>query len=120
MDSTFVWFVVLSTVLLIVLQFAIERSGIQGYSYRFQPGGLHIWHLGILPGRFIPYDNIVEARRASVPEVLMSMPRYGLLIQRGVRLQLERGWWRAVIVTPRDPESFLRELNSRIPPRLWM
>jgi hypothetical protein len=73
MDATFGWFVVLSTALLIVLQIAIERSGIQGYSYRLRPSGLHIWHLGILPGRFIPYEAIVEARRASVAEALLGL-----------------------------------------------
>jgi hypothetical protein len=117
MDASFAWFVVLSTALIIALQIAIERSGIQGYSYRFRPRGLQIWHLGILPGRVIAYESIVEARRASVAEALIGL-RYGLLLKRGVRLQLDRGWWRVVIVTPRDPESFLRDLTSRIPPRI--
>jgi hypothetical protein len=117
MDASFVWFVVLGTALLIAIQFAVERSGIQGYAYRLRPTGIHIWHFGILPGRFIPYDAIVEARRASVAESLIGL-RYGLLLRRGVRLELDRGWWRVVVVTPRDPEGFLRELHARVPARI--
>ena len=100
-----------------VLFALIQWGGIQGYTYRLEPDGIHIWQWGIVPGRFIAYSSILEARRATVGETLRGR-RYGLLFWRGVRLQVEGGLFPVVILTPSTPDAFLTALRQHLPPRI--
>ena len=90
---------------------------VSGFSYRLQPTGVHIWYGGLVPGRFIPYDTIVDVRRASWAESLVGR-RYGLLLTGAVLLELDRGWWRWIILTPAAPEAFISELRQHVKSRM--
>src|SRR4051794_5105868 len=79
-------------------------------SYDFRPTGLHIGLGAPLPGRFIPYDRIVDVRRPSRTERLLAR-RYGAIRERGLLLELDRGLNRWIIVTPPAPDAFLAELH---------
>jgi len=96
---------------------ACEATDVQGCSYRLGPKGLWIWHFGLIPGRFIPYDSILEVRPATIYEAVLGQT-HGMLLRRGVRLELNSGFWRVVVVTPTIPRDFIAEIRAHVPGRV--
>ena len=113
--STSAFVVLISALALAVI--ALQLLGSAGFSYDLQPDGLHLRAGGVFPKRIVPYDFIVEARRATFPEFLIAR-RYGFTSRNAVLLRLNTGPWRMLVVTPSDPDTFLRDLRARLHPRI--
>jgi hypothetical protein len=68
--------------------------------------------------RRIIYENILEVRIASFLDIVFAVKWLNRLAGSAVLLQLDRGWWLTIVISPADPEHFVGALRRRIRPVL--
>ena len=68
--------------------------------------------------RRIAYESIVEARVASFIDIAFAIKWLNRLAGSAVLLQLNRGWWRTLVISPADPERFIGAIRQRMRPVL--
>ena len=68
--------------------------------------------------RRIIYESILEVRIASFLDIAFAVQWLNRLAGSAVLLQLDRGWWRTIVISPSDPEHFVDALRRRIRPVL--
>ncbi len=68
--------------------------------------------------RRIIYESILEVRIASFLDIVFAVKWLNRLAGSAVLLQLDRGWWRMIVISPADPEHFVGALRRRIRPVL--
>lgn len=100
-------------VMLILAIVALQLFASAGYSYHLRDDGLHLRAGGLFTKKIIRYEQVEEARRATIGDFLLAQ-HYGLTVRNAILLRLNTGLWRLAVITPPDPETFLRELRDRI------
>jgi hypothetical protein len=68
--------------------------------------------------RRIPYESIVEVRVASFIDIVFAVKWLNRLAGSAVLLHLDRGWWRTLVISPAEPESFVGAVRGRMRPVL--
>jgi hypothetical protein len=92
------------------------------YGYRIEDRDVAIVLFHVLPLYRIPFDNIEEIRKASLPELAtggFAMRLGNRLTWQGVLIVKRSGWPRRTVITPSDPDAFVRlvEAGLRSQPR---
>jgi hypothetical protein len=68
--------------------------------------------------RRIAYEDILAVRIATMIDIVFAVKWLNRLGGSAVLLQLDRGWWRTIVVSPADPHRFVGALRQRIRPVL--
>ena len=89
---------------------AIAVYGIATLQFRLGDEALEILALGV-PFRTIAYADIESAERGGS---LLNEHWVTFRLARRMTLRLRRGKRRAVVITPPDPDMFLRDLQTRL------
>ncbi len=89
---------------------AITLYGVATLQFRLGEETLEILALGV-PFRTIPYADIQSADRGGS---LLHEHWVTFRLANRVTLHLRQGRRRAVVITPPDPETFLRDLQPRL------
>ena len=91
---------------------AITVYAVATLRYRFREDALEILALGV-PFRAVRYEDIQSAQRGGT---LANEHWVTFRLANRVTIQLRRGARSAIVISPRDPEAFIRELQSRLQP----
>jgi hypothetical protein len=70
--------------------------------------------------RRVAYESILEVRVASFIDIVFATKWLNRLVGSAVLLQLDRGWWRMLVISPADPERFIEVLRRRMRPVLTL
>lgn len=89
---------------------AITIYGVATLQFRLGDEGLEILALGV-PFRTIAYADIESAERGGS---LLNEHWVTFRLASRMTLRLRRGKRRAVVITPPDPDMFLRDLQTRL------
>jgi len=81
--------------------------------YRLTEDGVEMVLCGFFPMFYLPYEDIEDAHKASATEVIFSTKVINRVWGQFVILSRKTGLRRAILVSPDDVESFLRELRER-------